>query len=118
MPQDIDLLDPMHTRQYVINAFGNNAGSAMHVSSTNWLLAHCLATQVRGPTTWTITRYDGPNQLELWYNALPEHQMALITSDCAPFRRASAPCSASKVAASAPTRPDGPPGPAACSARR
>ena len=42
---------------------------------------------VRGPTTWTIThditRYDGPNHLGLWYNALPEHQMALITPGCA-----------------------------------
>ena len=26
-----------------------------------------------------MTRYDGPNHLGLWYNALPEHQMALIT---------------------------------------
>ena len=44
--------------------------------------------EVRGPTKWTITRYDGPNHLGLWYNALPEHQMALITSDCAPSRAA------------------------------
>ena len=31
----------------------------------------------------------------MWYNALPEHQLALITSGCAPFRRCtpwSAPC--------------------------
>ena len=44
---------------------------------------------VRGPATWTIThditRYDGPNHLGLWYNALFERQMALITSDCVPF---------------------------------
>ena len=46
-------------------------------------------TQVPGPTTWTITRYDGPNHLGLWYNALPEHQMALITSDCALFSTSS-----------------------------
>ena len=38
--------------------------------------------QVRGPTTWTTTRHDGPNHLGLWCDALPEHQMALITSDC------------------------------------
>ena len=25
---------------------------------------------------------DGPNHLGLWYNALPEHRMALITSGC------------------------------------
>ena len=41
---------------------------------------------VRGPTAWTISRCDGPNHLGLWYNALPEHQMAPITSDSAPFR--------------------------------
>ena len=32
------------------------------------------------------TEYDGPDHLGLWHNALPEHQMALITSDCVPFR--------------------------------
>ena len=42
--------------------------------------------KVRGPTTWTITLCDGPNHLGLWYNALPEHQMSLITSSgCVPF---------------------------------
>ena len=41
---------------------------------------------VRGPASWTITRHDGPNHLGLWYNALPEHQMALITSGCAPVQ--------------------------------
>ena len=41
---------------------------------------------MRTPTTWTVTRYYGPNHLGLWCNALPEHQMALITSDCVPFR--------------------------------
>ena len=29
---------------------------------------------------------DDPNHLELWRNALPEHQMARITSVCVPFR--------------------------------
>ena len=43
---------------------------------------------VRDPTTWTITRHDGPDHLGLGCNvALLEHQMALITSDCAPFSR-------------------------------
>ena len=41
---------------------------------------------VRDSTTWTILQQDGPNHLELRYNALFEHQMALITSDCAIFR--------------------------------
>ena len=35
------------------------------------------------PTTWTIFQQDGPSHLGLRYNALPEHQMARITSDCA-----------------------------------
>ena len=34
----------------------------------------------------TILQQDGPNHLGLWYNALPEHQMALITSGSVPFR--------------------------------
>ena len=29
------------------------------------------AKTVRDPTTWTIARYDGPNHLGFWYNALP-----------------------------------------------
>ena len=37
---------------------------------------------VRAPTTWTVLQHDGPDHLGLWHNALPEHQMALITSDC------------------------------------
>ena len=37
------------------------------------------------PQTWTILQHDGPNHLGLWYNVLPEHQMALITSGCATF---------------------------------
>ena len=40
------------------------------------------------PTKWTILQQDGPNHLGLWYNALPEHQIALITSGCAPVRPA------------------------------
>ena len=39
---------------------------------------------VRGTlTTWTILQNDDPNHLGLWYNALPEHQTALIASGCA-----------------------------------
>ena len=36
------------------------------------------------PTTWTVLQKDGSDHLGLWYNALPEHQMALITSGCVP----------------------------------
>ena len=39
------------------------------------------------PTTWTILQQDGPYHPGLWYNVLPEHQMALITSGCAPCSR-------------------------------
>ena len=42
---------------------------------------------VRDPTTWTILEQDGPNHLGLWCNVLPEHQMALIISECVPARR-------------------------------
>ena len=45
--------------------------------------------KVRGPTTWTIIRQCGPNHLGLRYNAIPEHQMSLITSGCAPCRASS-----------------------------
>ena len=38
------------------------------------------------PTTWTMARHDGANNLGLFCDALPEHQMALITSDYAPSR--------------------------------
>ena len=38
--------------------------------------------EVRDPTTWPILQHDGPNHLGLLYNALPDHQMALITSVC------------------------------------
>ena len=37
---------------------------------------------VRGSTNMDTTRHDGPNHLGLWCDALPENQMALITSDC------------------------------------
>ena len=42
--------------------------------------------KVRGLTTWTALQNDDPNHLELRFNALPEHQMALVTSGCVPFR--------------------------------
>ena len=35
--------------------------------------------EVRSPTTRTILQKDGPNHLGLRRNALPEHQMSLIT---------------------------------------
>ena len=42
--------------------------------------------EVRDPTTWTVLQHDGPNHFGLWYNMLPAHQMALITSGCVPFQ--------------------------------
>ena len=51
--------------------------------------AHPGAGRCRHPTTWTILQHDGPDHLGLWYNALPEHHMALITSGCAPAAPAS-----------------------------
>ena len=36
--------------------------------------------------TRTIRQQDGPNHLGLWYNALREHQMGVITSGCVLFR--------------------------------
>ena len=50
-------------------------------------LAGAVDIKVRDPTAWTITRHDGPNHLGFWLNEIPEHQMALITSVCAPCRR-------------------------------
>ena len=45
-------------------------------------IERCLTDFLRHPTTWTIRRHDGPNHLGVWYNVLPERQMALITSGC------------------------------------
>ena len=39
-------------------------------------------------TTWTILKKDDPNHFRLRCNALPEHQIALITSGCVSFRGA------------------------------
>ena len=44
--------------------------------------------EARTPTTWTILPKHGPNHPGLRYDALPEHQMALITSDGVPFQEA------------------------------
>ena len=41
---------------------------------------------VRASNTWTVRQHDGRNHHELWCNALPGQQMALITSVCAPCR--------------------------------
>ena len=38
------------------------------------------------PTAWTTLQNDDPDHLGLRCNALPEHQMALITSDCGATR--------------------------------
>ena len=40
----------------------------------------CL--KVRGTPTWTIPQHHRPDHLRLWYNELPELQIALITSGC------------------------------------
>ena len=44
-----------------------------------------LIEAVRDPTTLTIFQQYGPNHLGLWYSAMPEHQIALTTSDCVPL---------------------------------
>ena len=54
-------------------------------SSSNGAAVSCQSTCGScPPTTWTTLQQDGPDHLGLWYNALPDHQMALITSDCRP----------------------------------
>ena len=40
------------------------------------------AIAIAAPTTWTVLQKNGPNHLGLWYNMLPWHQMAPVTSDC------------------------------------
>ena len=57
--------------------------------TSGWLLRTMRRSRSRcgRPTTWTILQHDGPDHLGLCYNALPEHQMALIASGCAPSRR-------------------------------
>ena len=37
----------------------------------------------------TSLQHNGPNYLGWLYNALPEHQMALIASGCVPFKKSS-----------------------------
>ena len=65
----------------------------LSLGGDNELMKQLAETQVRGPTTWTTLQNMTPNHLGLRCNALPEHQMALITSGCAPFSwpRASSP---------------------------
>ena len=41
------------------------------------------------PTAWTILQNDDPDHLGARCNALPEHQMALVTSDFVSFREIS-----------------------------
>ena len=46
-----------------------------------------LALMYNAPHHGLSSNEDGPDHLGLWYNVLPEHQMALITSGlCAPVR--------------------------------
>ena len=52
--------------------------------SDNGTTSQCWT--VQDPTTWTILQKHGPDHLGLRYNALPDHQMALNTSGCVPFR--------------------------------
>ena len=59
-------------------------------------------TQVRAPITWTILQNDGPDHLGLRCGALTEHQMALITSDCAPSRNRSSKWTSSVASAPRP----------------
>ena len=60
-----------------------------------------------------MTRYDGLNYLGLWYNALPEHQMALIISGCVPCREASAAEPEAAAAAAVEPEPEPEPEPVA-----
>ena len=42
--------------------------------------------EVQGTKYGLFLRQNGPDHLGLWHNALPEHQMALTTSDCGTMR--------------------------------
>ena len=48
--------------------------------------AHTRHRRTCGASAGTILQHDGPNHLGFWRNALPEFQMALITSDCGAMR--------------------------------
>ena len=53
----------------------------------NAAIATAEKTQVRAPSQHGLSSTkDDPSHLRLRCNALPEHQMALITSGCVPFR--------------------------------
>ena len=57
---------------------GPSGGKKLVSLRSNDLMSRCAV--------WSIIQRDGPNHLGLWYNVLPEHQMALITSGlCVPF---------------------------------
>ena len=45
-----------------------------------------ISEKASASTSWTIHPQNGPNHLVLWYNMLPGHQIAVITSDCVPVR--------------------------------
>ena len=65
--------------EYLELTFSKNTESRLGQSVRNGAL-------VRDTTAWTVRQNDGPNHLGMRCNAFPEHQVALITSDCAPFR--------------------------------
>ena len=81
--------------------------------SPAWLLARSNAKEwaaVRGPPqTWTATRHDGPNHLELRCDALPEQQMPLITSDWPNNRRGPTPGPSRSTGTVSPRRLPSPP---------
>ena len=67
-----------------VGALFGGKGKGLAVAQVVFATPAALLGQVRVPTTWTIIQRDGPNHLGLRCNLLPEHHMALITSDCVP----------------------------------
>ena len=65
----------------LLSSFHPLRSSLYPLSSLASLPAHLSSFRSTRPLTCTITRHDGPNHLGLSCDALPEHQMALITSD-------------------------------------
>ena len=77
---------PQDPNEKLITSLRNEVETLRAQLASAAALAAASSGPVRGPTTWTILQKDGPSHLGLWYNALPEHQMARITSGCAPCR--------------------------------
>ena len=65
----------------VVNPSVEGAATTPHRYSSPFFI------EVWPPTTWTALQKDDPNHLELRCKALPEHQMALITSGLCPSAR-------------------------------